>query len=66
MPEDNLGQFKKILTKLPEEKRKLLYNRLHALPASEREGFINDFVYILPNNLLMYIAEQHNHFHHMN
>ena len=44
MPEDNLGQFKKILTKLPEEKRKLLYNRLHALPASEREGFINDFV----------------------
>lgn len=44
MPEDNLGQFKQILTKLPEEKRKLLYNRLHALPASEREGFINDFV----------------------
>ena len=44
MPEDNLGQFKQILTKLPEEKRKLLYNRLHDLPASEREGFINDFV----------------------
>ena len=44
MPDDNLGQFKQILTKLPEEKRKLLYNRLHDLPASEREGFINDFV----------------------
>jgi len=44
MPEDSLGQFKQILSKLPEEKRKLLYNRLHDLPSSEREGFIKDFV----------------------
>ena len=44
MPEDSLGQFKQILSKLPEEKRKQLYNRLHALPSSEREGFINSYV----------------------
>ena len=44
MAEDNLSQFKKILSTLPEDKRKHLYDRLHALPASEREGFINSYV----------------------
>ena len=44
MPEDNLAKFKQILSKLPEDKRKLLYERLHDLPQSEREPFINDFV----------------------
>ena len=44
MAEDNLSKFKQILAKLPEEKRKLLYNRLHDLPASEREAFIADFI----------------------
>ena len=43
MPEDNLAQFKKILANLPEERRKRLYDRLHAMPASQREAFINDF-----------------------
>ena len=44
MAEDNLAQFKQILAKLPEDKRKLLYKRLHDMPASEREAFIKDFV----------------------
>ena len=44
MPEDNLGKFKKIISKLPDDKRKLLYERLHDLPQSEREPFIADFV----------------------
>lgn len=44
MPEDNLAKFKLILSKLPEDKRKLLYERLHGLPQAEREPFINDFV----------------------
>lgn len=43
MPEDNLAQFKQILSKLPEEKRKRLYDRLHAMPASQREAFIADY-----------------------
>ena len=43
MPEDNLAQFKQILSKLPDEKRKRLYDRLHAMPASQREAFIADF-----------------------
>ena len=43
MPEDNLAQFKKILANLPEDRRKRLYDRLHAMPASQREAFINDF-----------------------
>ena len=44
MPENNLDKFKQILSKLPEDKRKLLYERLHDLPQSEREPFISDFV----------------------
>ena len=43
MPEDNLGKFKQIISKLPDDKRKLLYERLHDLPQSEREPFIADF-----------------------
>ena len=43
MPEDDLSKFKQILSKLPEEKRKLLYKRLHAMPPSEREKYIADF-----------------------
>lgn len=43
MPEDNLAQFKKILANLPEDRKKRLYDRLHAMPASQREAFINDF-----------------------
>ena len=43
MPEDNLAQFKQILSKLPEDKRKRLYDRLHAMPASQREAFIADY-----------------------
>ena len=43
MPEDNLAQFKKILANLPEDRRKRLYDRLHAMPASQREAFISDF-----------------------
>ena len=44
MPEDNLGKFKQIISKLPDDKRKLLYERLHDLPQEEREPFIADFV----------------------
>jgi len=44
MPEDNLAQFKQIIAKLPEDKRKLLYKRLHDMPTSEREAFIGEFV----------------------
>ena len=44
MPQqDELAKFKQILSKLPEDKRKLLYKRLHSLPASEREAYIADF-----------------------
>ena len=43
MPGDNLAQFKQILANLPEDRRKRLYDRLHAMPASQREAFISDF-----------------------
>ncbi|MCR4556943.1 MAG: N-acetylmuramoyl-L-alanine amidase [Saccharofermentans sp.] len=44
MPQqDELAKFKQILSKLPEDKRKLLYKRLHSLPSSEREAYIADF-----------------------
>ena len=43
MPEDNLAQFKQILSKLPEDKRKRLYDRLHAMPPAQREAFIADY-----------------------
>lgn len=42
--QDDMNKFKQVLTKLPEDKRKLLYERLHELPASEREDFIKDFL----------------------
>ena len=38
MPGDNLAQFKQILANLPEDRRKRLYDRLHAMPASQREA----------------------------
>lgn len=41
--QDELSKFKQILEKLPEDKRKFLYKRLHSLPAEEREKFIADF-----------------------
>lgn len=41
--QDDMNDFKEILTKLPEDKRKLLYQRLHDMPASEREAFIAEF-----------------------
>ena len=44
MPEDNKAKFKQILSKLPEDKRKLLYKRLHDMPESKREAYIDDFV----------------------
>ena len=43
MPGDNLAQFKQILANLPEDRRKRLYDRLHAMPPSQREAFISDF-----------------------
>ena len=44
MPQqDELAKFKQILSKLPEDKRKLLYKRLRSMPASEREAYIADF-----------------------
>ena len=42
--QDDLSKFKQIIAKLPEEKRKLLYKRLHSLPPSEREAYISEFV----------------------
>lgn len=44
MPDNNLDKFKKIIDKMPSDKRKQLYTRLHDMPASQREGFINEFV----------------------
>jgi len=43
MPEDNLSKFKEIIARLPEDKRKLLYKRLHDMPPSKREAYIADF-----------------------
>ena len=43
MAEDNLSKFKEIIAKLPEDKRKLLYKRLHDMPAAKREAYIKDF-----------------------
>lgn len=43
MAEENLSKFKEILDKLPENKRKLLYKRLHDMPASKREAYIDEF-----------------------
>lgn len=44
MPEDNLAQFKQILTKLPADKRESLHKRLKGLSPSEREKFIANYV----------------------
>ena len=38
--QDELSKFKKIISKLPEEKRKFLYKRLQSLPPDERENYI--------------------------
>ena len=54
MPGDNIARFKQILSKLPEEKRKLLYERLHNMPQSEREAFIVEFI-------KKYDARKHEH-----
>jgi hypothetical protein len=41
--QDELSKFKKIISKLPEEKRKFLYKRLQSLPPDERENYIAEF-----------------------
>lgn len=42
--EENLTKFKEILDKLPKDKRKFLYKRLHDMPESKREAYIEGFV----------------------
>jgi N-acetylmuramoyl-L-alanine amidase len=45
MPQkDDISKFKKVIDKLPEDKKKLLYKRLRAMPESEREAFISDYI----------------------
>ncbi len=44
MPKDYNARFQEILTRLAPDKKKELYNRMRSLPASEREGFIKNFV----------------------
>lgn len=45
MPQkDDISKFKQIIAKLPEDKRKLLYKRLHDMPESKREAFISDYI----------------------
>jgi len=41
--QDELSKFKKIISKLPEEKRMFLYKRLQSLPPDERENYIAEF-----------------------
>ena len=41
--QDELSKFKKIISKLPEDKRKFLYKRLQSLPPEERENYIAEF-----------------------
>ena len=41
--QDELSKFKKIISKLPEDKRKFLYKRLQSLPPDERENYIVEF-----------------------
>lgn len=41
--QDELSKFKKIISKLPEDKRKFLYKRLQSLPPDERENYIAEF-----------------------
>ena len=41
---DDISKFKQIIDKLPEDKRKFLYKRLHSMPESEREAYISDFI----------------------
>ena len=41
---DDISKFKQIIDKLPEDKRELLYKRLHAMPEAEREAYISDFI----------------------
>ena len=50
MPQkDDISKFKKVIDKLPEDKKKLLYKRLRAMPESEREAFISDYIRAILN-----------------
>lgn len=45
MPQkEDIAKFKKIIEKLPEKERKLLYKHLHDMPESKREAFISDYI----------------------
>lgn len=45
MPQkDDISKFKQIIAKLPEDKKKLLYKRLHDMPEAKREAFISDYI----------------------
>ena len=45
MPQtEDISKFKQIIDKLPEDKKKLLYKRLRAMPEAEREAFISDYI----------------------
>lgn len=45
MPQkEDISKFKKIIDKLPEDKKALLYKRLRAMPETEREAFISDYI----------------------
>jgi len=41
---EDISKFKQIIDKLPEDKKDLLYKRLRAMPESEREAFISDYI----------------------
>ena len=43
--QDELSKFKKIISKLPEEKRKFLYKRLQSLPPDE--VFVISFMHLI-------------------
>lgn len=42
--QDDISKFKKLISKLPENKKKLLYKRLQAMPPTQREAFISDYI----------------------
>ena len=45
MPQqDDISKFKQLISKLPEDKKKLLYKRLQAMPPAKREAFISDYI----------------------
>ena len=41
---EDISKFKKIIDRLPEDKKNLLYKRLRAMPEAEREAFISDYI----------------------